>query len=69
MTPRARLPTQGASFVPKTKRRPWRSRIYLNGKHMSLGYYASPEAARQAHALAAERYGLRVKAEDRGQHG
>jgi hypothetical protein len=50
--PRPRLPTHGASLAAWAKRRPWRARVYLGGKHLSLGYFATREEARAAHAAA-----------------
>jgi hypothetical protein len=46
--PRHRLPIHGASLAVRNKRRPWRARIYVNGKHVSLGYFVSPEEAQAA---------------------
>jgi hypothetical protein len=50
--PRLRLADRGASHAAWAKKRQWRSRVYLKGKHISLGYYSSAEEARQAHAAA-----------------
>jgi hypothetical protein len=62
---RRRLPIHGASLAPWAKMRPWRARIYFGGKERSLGYFATKEEARAAHADAARHLGLRLKAEDR----
>ena len=62
---RHRLPTHGASLATWAKTRPWRARIYFGGKERSLGYFATKEEAREAHADAARHLGLRLKAEDR----
>jgi hypothetical protein len=51
-TARLRLADAGASFAAHAKKKRWRARIYLRGRQISLGYYDSPEAARQAHATA-----------------
>jgi hypothetical protein len=56
VTARPRLPTHGASFVSGALPRPWRARVYLGGKHISLGYYATPEEAMAAHAEAVKRH-------------
>jgi hypothetical protein len=53
---RSRLPIHGASLAPWAKRKPWRARVYLGGKHLSLGYYATQEEARAAHAAAVKRH-------------
>jgi hypothetical protein len=50
--PRPRLPDSGASLAVWSKRRPWRARIYFDGKERSLGYFATREEARAAHAQA-----------------
>ena len=63
--PRPRLPDRGASLSSWAKRRPWRARIYVGGKHLSLGYYATQTEARAAHKAAAKHYGLKLKSEDR----
>jgi len=60
-TPRPRLPTHGASRATWVKRRKWRSRIYLAGKDIHLGYFESAELAREAHAVAAKQFGLKLK--------
>jgi hypothetical protein len=62
--PHPRSPAQGASLAVWSKRRSWRARIYYAGKERSLGYFATKEEARQAHADAARHLGLRLK-EDR----
>jgi hypothetical protein len=49
---RPRLPIHGASLAAWAKRKPWRARIYVGGKHVSLGYFETPEEARAAHAAA-----------------
>jgi hypothetical protein len=56
MTARPRLATSGDSLAVWAKRRPWRARIYLAGKERSLGYFASPEEARAAHAKAVQEH-------------
>jgi hypothetical protein len=43
---------RGASFVTHVQRKPWRARVYLDGKEVSLGYFGSLEAAQAAHAAA-----------------
>jgi hypothetical protein len=45
-TPRPRLADHGASLASWAKKRQWRARVYLNGKHISVGYYGSAEEAR-----------------------
>ena len=62
--PRPRLPIQGASLAIWAKRRPWRARIYVTGREVSLGYYSSAEEARAAHAAAAKQFGLKLKSGD-----
>jgi hypothetical protein len=57
----------GASLAPGIMARPWRGRIFIAGKNRHLGYYATKEEAKAAHAAAVqehlgERY---LKAEDR----
>jgi hypothetical protein len=64
---RHRLPNCGASMATWTwLERPWRARLYLNGKQLHLGYYATKAEAREAYADAAkERLGegyLRMEA-------
>jgi hypothetical protein len=59
--PRHRSADQGASFAAHAKRKSWRSRIYVNGKDRQLGYFATPELARAAHAAAARQFGLKLK--------
>jgi hypothetical protein len=49
---RPRSALHGGSLAPWARRRPWRARIYVNGKHLSLGYYIPAEEARAAHAEA-----------------
>jgi hypothetical protein len=49
---RPRSALHGGSLAPWVKCRPWRARIYVNGKHLSLGYYITAEEARAAHAAA-----------------
>jgi flavin-binding protein dodecin len=61
MTARARSVSQGASRAKWAKRRQWRARLWVGDREVSLGYYDSPEAARRAHAVAAERFGLKLK--------
>jgi hypothetical protein len=58
---RHRSADPGASFAAHAKRKLWRSRIHVNGRDHHLGYYASPEEARRAHAAAAEQFGLKLK--------
>jgi hypothetical protein len=65
MTARSRLPIHGASLAGWAKLKPWRARIYVGGRQLSLGYYYTKEEARAAHAAAAEKYGLRLNREDR----
>jgi hypothetical protein len=65
---RSRLPIHGASLASlPTLRRPWRARIYVRGKQLHLGYYETPELAREAYADAVkERLGeTYLKAEAR----
>jgi hypothetical protein len=65
---RHRLVNHGASLAARpTLRCPWRARIYVGGKHLSLGYYATREEAKRAHADAVkERLGEQfLKAEGR----
>jgi hypothetical protein len=58
---RHRLVSHGASLASWTRLcRPWRARIYIAGRHISLGYYATREEAKAAHAEAVrERLGER----------
>jgi AP2 domain len=63
--PRHRSPDQGASFAAHAKRKRWRARIWINGRDRQLGYYDTQEEARQAHADAARRLGLKLKSEAR----
>jgi hypothetical protein len=49
---RSRLPIHGASLAVWAKRRPWRARVYLGGKDLHLGYFATREEARAAHTAA-----------------
>jgi hypothetical protein len=63
--PRSRLPIHGASLATWAKRRPWRARIYVRGRDVHLGYFASPELAREAYADAARQFGLKLKSEAR----
>jgi hypothetical protein len=61
-TPRQRSASQGASFAPQGKlRKRWRARIWVDGRRVSLGYFATKEEARAAHEDAVKRYGLRLK--------
>ena len=46
----------GASHATWAKRRPWRVRIYIAGRHVSLGYYTTQEEAREAHAAAVKHH-------------
>jgi hypothetical protein len=56
---RSRL-VNGASLAGWSKSKPWRARIYIAGRHISLGYYATREEAKAAHAEAVrERLGER----------
>ena len=49
--PHCRLTAHGASLAANTAlRKPWRSWLYLNGKDLHLGYYASKAEALEAHA-------------------
>jgi hypothetical protein len=54
--PHRRRSTDGASLQLHNKPRPWRAKIYLAGRQVSLGYYASPEEARAAHAAAVQEH-------------
>jgi hypothetical protein len=65
MKARSRLVNHGASLADWSESKPWRARIYFGGKERSLGYFATKEEARQAHADAARHLGIRLKAEDR----
>jgi hypothetical protein len=58
---RVRRSIHGASVAPWAMSKPWRARIFVNGRHLSLGYYATQEGARAAHAAAAEKHGLKLK--------
>jgi hypothetical protein len=53
---RPRLADRGASLAGWAKRRPWLARVYIGGKDIHLGYFASPEEARAAHARAVEEH-------------
>jgi hypothetical protein len=55
-TARRRLADRGASLAVWAKRKPWRARVYLDGKERSLGYFETPELARAAHALAVKEH-------------
>jgi hypothetical protein len=63
MKARHRLLTHGASLADWSKSKPWRARIYFGGKERSLGYFATREEARQAHADAARHLGIKLKSE------
>jgi hypothetical protein len=55
MPARPRSPGHGASLSVWAKRarwRKWRSRIYLDGRNVHLGYFDTLEQARAAHAAA-----------------
>lgn len=60
MPPRSRPAIAGASIAVWAKQRPWRARIYVGGKHLSLGYFASQQEARAAYAAAAKEFGLKL---------
>jgi hypothetical protein len=48
-----RLVNHGASLAARpTLRCPWRARIYIGGKDRHLGYFATREEAKAAHAAA-----------------
>jgi hypothetical protein len=42
----------GASLVPAAMHKPWRSRVFIDGRNVNLGYYRSAEEARAAYASA-----------------
>jgi hypothetical protein len=65
IAPRHRLPSQGASFSTWAKRRPWRARVYVQGRDVHLGYFGSREEAIEARADALRQFGLKLKLEDR----
>jgi hypothetical protein len=69
MTARPRLPVHGASLASWCKRKPWRARVYLGGKHVSLGYYATREAAQAAHANAVRAHLGEQYLRERAEHG
>ena len=60
---RPRLSIHGASLATWAKTRPWRARIYYAGRERSLGYFATKEEARAAHADAARHLGIKLKSE------
>jgi hypothetical protein len=60
---RHRLVNHGASLAATTLHRPWRARIFVNGRDRSLGYFSTKEEARQAHADAARHLGIKLKSE------
>jgi hypothetical protein len=63
---RHRLVDHGASLASSTTlHRPWRARIFVNGRDRSLGYFSTKEEARQAHADAARHLGIKLKSEAR----
>jgi hypothetical protein len=41
-----------AAWAKRAKWSKWRSRIYLDGENVHLGYFDTPEQARAAHAAA-----------------
>ena len=43
-------------YFYKTKRKPWRARININKKSISLGYFSSSEEAHAAYCEAAKKY-------------
>jgi hypothetical protein len=60
-TPRTRSADHGADFATYAKRKQWRARIFVDGRQLSLGYFATREEASAAHADAARKYGLKLK--------
>jgi hypothetical protein len=56
MTVHRRPAIAGASLVPQVMHRPWRSRIFVAGKNIHLGYFATREAAKAAHTEAVKRH-------------
>jgi hypothetical protein len=59
--PRTTSANQGACLAAKGNRKPWRARIYVDGRDVHIGYFATKEEALAAHAAAAERHGFMVK--------
>jgi hypothetical protein len=53
---RPRLADHGASLARWTMHRPWRARVYVGGKDLHLGYFATREEAKAAHAAAVKAY-------------
>lgn len=47
---------KGVVFHPRVKNRPWQSKIVVNKKVVSLGYYSTPEQAHEAYKVAADKY-------------
>jgi hypothetical protein len=43
--------------------RPWRARLYHNGRDIHLGYYRSRQEAVEARVAAAKEFGLRLKSD------
>jgi hypothetical protein len=59
--PRIRFAGQGASWAPQGKRKPWRARIWIDGKDVQIGYFATKAEAHAAYAAAAKQFGLKLK--------
>jgi hypothetical protein len=57
------LPAVPVPTKPGRLHRPWRARIFVNGRDRSLGYFNTKEEARQAHADAARHLGIKLKSE------
>lgn len=47
---------KGVHFEPKVKGRPWRAAIRVNGRSMTIGYFANPYEAHLAYCAAAKKY-------------
>lgn len=57
---------KGVSFRAKHSRRPWRATIYLNGKQVELGFFASPEEAAAVRRAAATHHFGEFATEENG---
>lgn len=53
---RNKVGLKGVSKVSKSRKRPWRARIFVNGKEVCLGYTATPEEAHDLYIEAAKKY-------------
>jgi AP2 domain len=54
--PNKRQRDLGASFTVYAKRKRWRARVYVRGRSVQLGYFATREEAVREHADAVKKY-------------